>query len=681
MSAKLQLATRLPHVLIVDDDHRSRQLLTTMLTSEGFVLQTAEGGEQAVAMVDREPPDLILLDVMMPGMNGYQVAAIIKESAATQNIPVIIITALDDRDAKVRGLQAGAEDFLTKPVDRSELCMRVRNLLRLKAYGDYYDDYSQRLEGAVASRTADLAERTQQAAVLADQAALLDLAQDAIVVRDDGGSILLWNRGAELLYGWSSEEAIGRNAHDMLRAEYAGAIGDIDAALLRDGRWEGEVVHYTRAGTRVVVASRWALQRDLDGTPCRILTINNDITARKQADAELLQLRIDQLRFKDEFLSHVSHELRSPLTAIKQFTTILLGGLAGDLTPQQREYQLIVLKNIRQLQAMIDDLLEVTRLETGKLTVEPASVSVSDAVADSCETLQGTASAKGITLTRDVPPDLPWAHADQTRLRQILIILLENAIKFTPAAGAVSVQVRHVRGDRQFLVVEVSDTGCGIPAENRDRVFERLYQAAAHVQGSRKGLGLGLYICKELVTRQGGHIWVAPRQPTGTTFSFTLPVFSLDSSMAPLLKNDRWPADTLALVTAELCPLDGWPSAECQDEWSQDARALIERCLLPDLDVLLPTMSFGAEVRRLRFFVAAFADARGASILAARIGMQFARLPDLKTAGRSLRVSHQMLQPLLRDDAESTEQMVTRMATHLEESIKSQPLSETVCHD
>ena len=553
MSIGLEFATRSPHVLILDDDRRSRQLLEAMLTSEGLVLQTAEGGEQAVAMVEREAPDLILLDVMMPGMDGYQLAALIKGDAGTQNIPVIIITALDDRDAKVRGLQAGAEDFLTKPVDRSELCMRVRNLLRLKAYGDYYDDYSQRLEGAVASRTADLAERTQQAAGLADQA-----------------------------------------------------------------------------------------------------------------------------RFKDEFLSHVSHELRSPLTAIKQFTTILLGGLAGDLTKEQREYQLIVLKNIRQLQAMIDDLLEVTRLETGKLTVEPASVSVSDAVADTFETLQGTASAKGITLTRDLPLDLPSAHADQTRLRQILIILLENAIKFTPVAGAVSVRVRHLQDDPRFLAVEVSDTGCGIPAENRDRIFERLYQAAAHVQERRKGLGLGLYICKALVPRQGGQISVTPRQPAGTTFLFTLPVFSLDSSMAPLLKNDRWPAETLALVTAELCPLNEWPSPECQDEWSQDARALIERCLLPDLDVLLPTMSFGAEARRLRFFVAAFADARGAAILAARIGVQFARLPDLKTAGRSLGVSHRMLQPVTRDDAESAGQIVSRMARHLEESIKSQTLSETV---
>src|SRR6202035_5184606 len=134
------------------------------------------------------------------------------------------------------------------------------------------------------------------------------------------------------------------------------------------------------------------------------LLIGTDNTARKQAEEErtkleetLEQIRQDQMRFKDEFLSHVSHELRSALTAIKQFTTILLGGLAGEVNKEQREYQQIVLKNIRQLQSMIDDLLEVTRLETGKLTLELESVSVSDAVTDCLNTLQVTARAKGVT--------------------------------------------------------------------------------------------------------------------------------------------------------------------------------------------------------------------------------------------------------------------------------------------
>ena len=271
----------------------------------------------------------------------------------------------------------------------------------------------------------------------------------------------------------------------------------------------------------------------------RILTITSDITDRKQADAAVLLLtqqeedRKAQLRFKDEFLSHVSHELRSPLTAIKQFTSILLGGMAGSLTQEQREYQQIVLKNVNQLQAMIDDLLEVTRLETGKLTIEPESLSVASAVTDIFSTLQGTALAKGVALSSDLPSDLPGAYADPTRVRQILIILLDNAIKFTPEGGSVAVHARREERDPRFLLVEVSDTGSGISPGMTDRIFERLYQLAERVQTSRKGLGLGLYICRELVTLQGGRIWATRRPEKGTTFSFTIPIAS-DPSMDAL---------------------------------------------------------------------------------------------------------------------------------------------------
>jgi PAS domain S-box-containing protein len=264
-----------------------------------------------------------------------------------------------------------------------------------------------------------------------------------------------------------------------------------------------------------------------------------DITARKQAEEEskkleeaLEHIRQDQLRFKDEFLSHVSHELRSPLTAIKQFTTIILGGLAGELNKEQREYQQIVLKNIRQLQSMIDDLLEVTRLETGKLTVEPERVSVMIAVTDTFNTLKGSARAKGVTLSHDIAPNLPSVHADPTRLRQILIILLDNAIKFTPEGGSVTVKAFVHQQDTRLLLLEVSDTGCGINPEITENIFERLYQVSERADSSRRGLGLGLYICKELVMRQGGTIWAKRRPQKGSTFSFTLPIFSLSTPSA-----------------------------------------------------------------------------------------------------------------------------------------------------
>ena len=157
MNPSAGVADHPARVLIVDDELRNRELLEVMLAPEGFLLQTASSGEEALALVAREPPDLILLDIMMPGMDGCQVASTLKGDPATKNIPIIMITAVDDRHIRMLALSAGAEDFLTKPVNRTELCLRVRNLLRLKAYADYHDKYSQMLETTVASRTADLA--------------------------------------------------------------------------------------------------------------------------------------------------------------------------------------------------------------------------------------------------------------------------------------------------------------------------------------------------------------------------------------------------------------------------------------------------------------------------------------------------------------------------------------------
>jgi signal transduction histidine kinase len=393
-----------------------------------------------------------------------------------------------------------------------------------------------------------------------------------------------------------------------------------------------------------------------------------------EAAEALEQRRQEQLQFKDEFLSHVSHELRSPLTAIKQFSSILLDGLAGELNKKQHEYQEIVQKNIGQLQSMIDDLLEVTRLETGKLTVEPEVLAIASAVSDIVKTLEETARAKGVTLSCDLVADLPNIHADRTRLRQILIILLDNAIKFTADGGAVTIRARLLEQDPRFLLVEVSDTGCGISPAIAERIFDRLYQVAGGQPASRKGLGLGLYICKELVTRQGGQIWVKSQEQKGSSFSFTLPVFSLNTVIAPLFKNDKWPAESVALVKVETCLRGAWPSKESQEEWSHEARGLLQRCLLPDVDVLLPQMS--SDAQRERFFVAAFADEKGASILVNRIRQQFERLPHLEQTGLTVSVSYSMLAAVPRDDGASQENILTSMATSLETSIQSQIISE-----
>ncbi|HXC61403.1 MAG TPA: ATP-binding protein [Nitrospiria bacterium] len=167
---------------------------------------------------------------------------------------------------------------------------------------------------------------------------------------------------------------------------------------------------------------------------------------------------------------------------------------------------------------------------------------------------------------------------------------MDNAIKFTPANGVVKVQSRVFDEDSNLIILEVSDSGCGISRDMTERIFERLFQASDPDLAGRKGLGLGLFICKELVTRQGGQIWAKSAPGEGAIFSLTLPICSLSNLIAPLLKDEGWPSDSVALMSVEISSPYGWPSKERREEWSRESRTLVQTCLLPDLDILLPKM-------------------------------------------------------------------------------------------
>jgi len=188
------VASHSPSILIVDNEQRNRDLMQIMLAAEGFQIRSAASGEEGLAMISEHPPDLVLLDVMMAGLDGYQIAARIKGDRATRHIPIIMVTARDDQDGKMLGLLSGAENFLTKPVNRAELCLHARNLIRLKVHGDDYRRLSEQLTRELTSRNAQLAEQTrvleQQAVVIADQAALLAPGQPAAQRIDSAGSAL-----------------------------------------------------------------------------------------------------------------------------------------------------------------------------------------------------------------------------------------------------------------------------------------------------------------------------------------------------------------------------------------------------------------------------------------------------------------------------------------------------------
>jgi signal transduction histidine kinase len=395
---------------------------------------------------------------------------------------------------------------------------------------------------------------------------------------------------------------------------------------------------------------------------------------RLQTETDLI--RTHQMQFKDEFLSHVSHELRSPLSAIHQFVTILLDGLAGELNLEQRQYLEIVSRNVKQLKSMINDLFEVSGIQSGKLSIELQCTSAADAVVYATNTLQGAAAAKGVSLSSHVECLLPQVCADPTRLRQLLIILIDNAIKFTEASGAAKVHARIFEEDPAFLLLEVSDSGCGISPDMTERIFERLFQASDPASAGRKGLGLGLYICKQLVTRQGGQIWARSAPGLGTVFSVTLPVFSLPNLLAPAFRNKKHTERAITLVVTEIGSRTGWLADEVRAEQSRGIRDLLRGCLHSDLDFLLPRMDCAGGVEL--FFIVAITDEIGGEAISKRIRERWDDSEHLRQAGLTLSTSYRSLEAVKRNPRESMEDLLEKVATNIQELMNEESLARQV---
>jgi signal transduction histidine kinase len=373
--------------------------------------------------------------------------------------------------------------------------------------------------------------------------------------------------------------------------------------------------------------------------------------------------RQQQLEFKNQFLSHVSHELRTPLTCIHQFVTILMDGLAGHLNPEQHDHLGTVLNSVHQLQAMIRDLLEATRAESGKIRIEPRCIALNDLIQQATSMMSPTAKDKQVGLGIRLESRIPFVYADPDRVLQILINLIDNAIKFTPPEGSVLVKTYTVDADPNMAYLSISDTGSGISPEAKALIFERLYQDPNSVDHNRTGLGLGLFIAKELVELHNGRIWVASEIGDGSTFSFTLPLYSLAKLLSPVITYEGRLRDSIVLIKVELTPLSNPPRTNWKDI-CQQAIGTLRRCIYLDKDLLLPVM--GNTETSDTSFVAASTNLELAEVMMKRIREQLEANAGFKTAG-VLRVSATAVQLPSRDDGKSLEELVQAVAEQVTE--------------
>ena len=243
---------------------------------------------------------------------------------------------------------------------------------------------------------------------------------------------------------------------------------------------------------------------------------------RQRVLQETERARDAELVAKEQFLSHVSHELRSPLSVVHQFASLLLDGVGGDLSVDQRDFLTVLMRNVGQLRVMIDDLLQVTRADSGRLTVAPQALAIHDLLIEAVAAYRPNAERRHIRLSV-ATNELPTVVADAERLLEVLTNLLDNALKFTPDGGHIAVEA-DVQGDKVCVIVR--DSGRGIRPEDEDRIFEQFFQAKQYGEESRNGLGLGLYICRDLIERQGGVIWATSNLGHGTEVAFTVPILN-----------------------------------------------------------------------------------------------------------------------------------------------------------
>ncbi|PWU03573.1 MAG: hypothetical protein C5B51_18720 [Terriglobia bacterium] len=377
----------------------------------------------------------------------------------------------------------------------------------------------------------------RHAAILKDQADLLDLTYDTIVVTAMTGEILFWNSGAERMYGWTKAEAVGRKLRSLVQGNFPESLERARQELLDNGRWEGELEQRRKDGARIFVASRWALRRDSQGNPTGIMATNTDITRKKQAEQELvayaaalesknaelreaLDLACEASTVKNRFLASVSHEFRTPLNGIIGFSELLQDGAVGPLNADQKECVADLLACSRHLLTLVNQILDVTAIEAGKITFRYEDVLLERVVPEAVASLRGMASAKRIKIAFDLDTGMGVVRADPVRIKQVLYNFVSNAIKFSAEESGIRIRVCPENG--AFYRLEVQDKGMGIAPGEMGFLFAEFSQLGSSSK-AQTGTGLGLAITKRIVEAQGGRVGAESVPGSGSRFYAILP--------------------------------------------------------------------------------------------------------------------------------------------------------------
>jgi len=585
-------SSRPASVLLVDDRPANLVALEATLAPLGIRTVTAVSGPEALRRLLAEDFALVLLDVQMPGMDGFETAALMKRHPRTAHVPIIFVTAIHREAAHLfTGYERGAVDYLTKPFDPNILRSKVRVFVDL-----FVKERQVREQSALVyeRESRDREHRTEERF-----RALLDSMPLCVWALGADGTPVYANR-SWLEYAGADAGAQGPLAalhpedEDVVRA-------DVQAALARGEPLELEYrLRSARDGTYRWHAVRFLPQRDPEGVVTGWIGTATDIENFKRAQNAHAELAVKEReareaaeaanRAKDEFLATLSHELRTPLNAMVGWTHMLR---SRALSPEKEQRALETIeRNARAQAELIEDILDVSRIIAGKLRIEIHPVDLSSIVDAAVDAVRPAAEAKGITLDRRVSALPEKIMGDAGRLQQAIWNLLSNAIKFTPAGGRVQLDAV---SDGEDVTVEVRDTGCGIAPEFKPFVFDRFRQVDSSSRRAHGGLGIGLAIVRHVVELHGGSATCdSPGTDQGAIFTLRLPIrvpAAPPLAVAPEVRQ----AGAMRPASDELCDLTGIKVLLVDDE--PDARELLTEVLQQCGAVVVATHSADEAVR------------------------------------------------------------------------------------
>jgi two-component system sensor kinase FixL len=378
-----------------------------------------------------------------------------------------------------------------------------------------------RVRASFAELQTEIEERKRAQQAVQEQASLLDLTHDALFVRGKDDAITYWNRGAEELYGYTRDEALGKITHELLRTVFPSSLAEIDAIVVRVGRWEGELVHTTRDGTRLTVASRWSARQNPDGQRLATLETNNDISDHKRAEEAVRKAQAElahaaRVLTMGEMAASIAHEVNQPLSGVILNANASLRWL-GAAPPDLEEAREAIRRIIRDGKRANQVIARVRALSK-KASTDKERLDLNAAIQEVVVLAQGEINRSRVTLRTAWAPDLPLVLCDRVQLQQVVLNLILNGIEamsgIVDRRRELTIATHREDGDRARVVV--TDCGVGLDPEQANQIFDAFYTT------KRGGMGMGLSISRSIVENHGGRLWAAPNEGPGATFQFTV---------------------------------------------------------------------------------------------------------------------------------------------------------------